>query len=175
MYHVLQRRIAYWRTRPLYRKDLAIFEIEIFARPSPKNRESACRCFETRPHCAPADGCRLAMDAHDPTNVNAVAGPSRLAYAAPPATTTSHAAAAMQQPTASPPPRGRADGTAPTTAARKDPVRRADGPVIVPTRVDPVDNVRVVPQHFENCQLDDLISLIGGSLLHTHTDCGQSG
>ncbi|GAA5968585.1 hypothetical protein JCM8115_003793 [Rhodotorula mucilaginosa] len=112
------------------------------------------------------------MDAHDPTNVNAVAGPSRLAYAAPPATTTSHAAAAMQQPTASPPPRGRADGAAPTTAARKDPVRRADGPVIVPTRVDPVDNVRVVPQHFENCQLDDLISLIASMLdrLIEHND-----
>lgn len=71
----------------------------------------------------------------------------------------------MQQPTATtldPAMQGRADGTAPI--ARKDPVRRADGPVIVPTRVDPVDNVRVVPQHFEHCQLDDLISLIGESL-----------
>ncbi len=69
----------------------------------------------------------------------------------------------MQQPTATTTldssMQGRPDGTAP--AARKDPVRRADGPVIVPTRVDPADNVRVVPQHFENCQLDDLISLIG--------------
>lgn len=110
------------------------------------------------------DGCR-AMNAHDPTNVNAVAGPSRLAYAAPSATTTSHTAA-VQQPTATaldPSMQGRAGETAPI--ARKDPVRRADGPVIVPTRVDPVDNVRVVPQHFENCQLDDLISLIGESLL----------
>lgn len=117
---------------------------------------------------APAARAReQAMDAADPTNANAVAGPSRVAYAAGPATAA--LSAARDPPTATRPPHpgqsrpaSAADDTGTASTARREPVRRAGGPVIVPTRVDP-DNVRVVPQQFEHCQLDDLISLIGES------------
>ncbi|GAA5977416.1 hypothetical protein JCM10908_004973 [Rhodotorula pacifica] len=125
------------------------------------------------------------MSAADPTNANAVPGPSRLVYgataatslpsAAPsrPAASSSTAAAATSM--SAHPARGKAaagqSASNGTSQPRKDPVRRADGPVIVPTRVE-ADNVRVVPQQFENCQLDDLITLIASMLdrLIEHND-----
>ncbi|GAA5864057.1 hypothetical protein JCM3774_006366 [Rhodotorula dairenensis] len=118
------------------------------------------------------------MNAADPTNLNAVAGPSRLAYGGGFVASSSTAARNPPPPTATasqPPGQGTAanmaDRTGTQSTARKEPVRRAGGPVIVPTRVEP-DNVRVVPQQFENCQLDDLISLIASMLdrLIEHND-----
>ena len=41
------------------------------------------------------------------------------------------------------------------------PVRSVKGPEIIPTRIDHEDGIKVVPAAFENCQLDDLIALIG--------------
>lgn len=106
----------------------------------------------------------------DFTNANAEAGPSRLAGVAPrPSTATASAAAVPSRPESTrlghsshsqPAP---ATAIANTTTTRKDPVRRAAGPLIVPTQVT-ADGIRVVPQQFENCQLDDLITLIGAFL-----------
>ena len=41
------------------------------------------------------------------------------------------------------------------------PARSVKGPEIIPTRIDREDGIKVVPAAFENCQLDDLIALIG--------------
>ena len=43
------------------------------------------------------------------------------------------------------------------------PARSVKGPEIIPTRIDREDGLKVVPLAFENCQLDDLIALIGQS------------
>ncbi|GAA6030323.1 hypothetical protein JCM8097_009047 [Rhodosporidiobolus ruineniae] len=105
---------------------------------------------------------------HDPTNANAVPGPSRLPP--PPSSASTPAAPASAGALAAPPPSAGATSSlaassAPTAATRpaqpprKDPVRLADGPVIVKTVVGP-DGVREVPSAFEHCEVDDLITLI---------------
>ncbi|GAA5986573.1 hypothetical protein JCM11641_003679 [Rhodosporidiobolus odoratus] len=105
---------------------------------------------------------------YDPTNANAVAGPSRL----PDATSAEDSSRGSvvppslpTQPTSSIPP-----GPSPT-AARREPVRRADGPVLVKTLVGP-DGMREVPCAFEHCEVDDLIALISSMLdrLIAHND-----
>lgn len=115
----------------------------------------------------------------DPTNANAVAGPSRLLAATDGVTAAAAAsAAAPPRPTGDAASEPQLADNAPVRpvqpgekhaapsrppSVRRDPVRRAEGPIIVPTQVT-ADGVRTVPQQFENCQLEDLITLIGESL-----------
>ncbi|KDE06868.1 hypothetical protein MVLG_02903 [Microbotryum lychnidis-dioicae p1A1 Lamole] len=101
----------------------------------------------------------------DPTNANAVAGPSRLpaqqddvptpASVPVPVSTTSDPAVT----------------TATTTAPESKASSSSRGPKIVPTVIDS-DGLRVVPNLFELCQVNDLISLIASMLdrLIQHND-----
>lgn len=96
----------------------------------------------------------------DPTNANAVPGPSRTLSAptgpAQPAPSTSSAHPDSQAVPAA----AAAPGAPGAQTVRKDPVRRADGPIIVKTFVAG-DGVREVPSAFEHCEVEDLITLIG--------------
>ncbi|SCV73718.1 BQ2448_6148 [Microbotryum intermedium] len=104
----------------------------------------------------------------DPTNANAVAGPSRL---------PAHGVEPTPPPPAPVPAPTAPDTTSTTTttaAAAAEPENSSSssrGPKIVPTVLDP-DGLRVVPNLFELCQVDDLISLIASMLdrLIQHND-----
>ncbi|BGP26087.1 phosphate system cyclin PHO80 [Rhodotorula toruloides] len=107
----------------------------------------------------------------DPTNANAVPGPSRAPFVPSassqlaPSTSSAHPDSHAVQ----------AAGAAPSAPGaqgfRKDPVRRADGPIIVKTVVSG-DGVREVPTAFEHCEVEDLITLIASMLdrLIEHND-----
>lgn len=95
----------------------------------------------------------------DPSQGNAVAGPSRLPYDA--------VAYQQQAPTPANPPAPPAlpvVDPAPTTAAPPAAAPAAGGsargPIIIPTVLG-ADGINELPQQFENCQVDDLITLIG--------------
>uniref|UniRef100_A0A0K3CL83 FGENESH: predicted gene_11.70 protein n=1 Tax=Rhodotorula toruloides TaxID=5286 RepID=A0A0K3CL83_RHOTO len=107
----------------------------------------------------------------DPTNANAVPGPSRApSIPSAPSQPASSTSSAHPDSLAVP-----ATGAAPAApgaqAVRKDPVRRADGPIIVKTVVAG-DGVREVPSAFEHCEVEDLITLIASMLdrLIEHND-----
>ncbi|BGP17995.1 Pho80p cyclin [Rhodosporidiobolus nylandii] len=110
----------------------------------------------------------LSAPSSDPTNANAIAGPSRANVPAAP--TANGAARAM--PTAAPP--APAPTPAPPAARTQapPPKRSANGPLIVKTLVSSVDGVREVPSAFEHCEVDDLIVLISSMLdrLIQHND-----
>ncbi|GAA5915128.1 hypothetical protein JCM6882_008487 [Rhodosporidiobolus microsporus] len=112
----------------------------------------------------------------DPTNANAVAGPSRLpasgaAAAGAPVPPASGAAAPPPPSTSTAAPGAEAGGQGEAAARARPAARRADGPLIVKTVVA-ADGVREVPSAFEHCEVEDLITLISSMLdrLIEHND-----
>ncbi|GAA5856003.1 hypothetical protein JCM8547_002936 [Rhodosporidiobolus lusitaniae] len=103
---------------------------------------------------------------YDPTNANAVAGPSRAPAAAPPSSAVPLPSVPRQPPSAAP-----HQQQQPAVQQQRQPVRRADGPVILSTLVG-ADGVKEVPSAFEHCEVDDLIALIASMLdrLIDHND-----
>ncbi|GAA5822367.1 hypothetical protein JCM11251_006315 [Rhodosporidiobolus azoricus] len=106
----------------------------------------------------------------DPTNANAVAGPSRLPAGGsqprvPPSPPKANATAAL------PPAASISSAALPQADGKARPARRADGPLIVKTVVA-ADGVREVPSVFEHCEVEDLITLISSMLdrLIEHND-----
>ncbi|GAA5952537.1 hypothetical protein JCM21900_003410 [Sporobolomyces salmonicolor] len=116
---------------------------------------------------------------HDPTNANAVAGPSRHPYISAAASATAAPCGNRSTPSLppNPPPPPVLPKVDPTSTsasaagAPQQPRRSADGPVIIPTVVGQ-DGVREVPPQFEHCEVEDLITLIASMLdrLIEHND-----
>ncbi|GAA5860188.1 hypothetical protein JCM1840_002810 [Sporobolomyces johnsonii] len=116
---------------------------------------------------------------HDPTNANAVPGPSRHPYIS--STASASAAPYGSRSTPSLPPNpppppalpkfDPSSTSVPPSAAPQQPKRSAEGPVIIPTVVGQ-DGVREVPAQFEHCEVEDLITLIASMLdrLIEHND-----
>lgn len=157
------------------------------ARSSPRRRRAADSCDrETRSwvylHCheCPArppepsvrsspptpsrpPSTKTTMAPPDPTNAYAVPGPSRLPSSQPQhprASTGAAFAAAGAAPRPSVNDGSRASSRSSSQRpVRKEPIRRADGPLLVKTVVA-ADGVREVPGAFEHCEVEDLINLI---------------